>query len=152
MNSTNTYLSLVSDEVNFWFSWLSRRRCRDDDLRLVLRFLHQNINEGLLLILLLSGYYRRRGRGWGRGLNKHNLVVFLGRCDMDGLAGGRVLVIWGRNVDVYMFVDHGGLLRGAVLWRRSPVGLRWRSVGLRRRPVRRRGLRPRQHASSHRRY
>lgn len=122
------YLGLVSDEVDLWLGGLRGRGSGDDDVGLLLRFLHQHVNEGLLLVLRLNrddGRGRRRRR---RRLDEHYLVVLLRGRHVNGLAGSGQLVVWGRHMDVHVFVHNGRALGRPVLRRGRSVRRRGRRV------------------------
>ncbi|KAJ8924793.1 hypothetical protein NQ315_000946 [Exocentrus adspersus] len=63
------FLSFVLDEVNFRFGGLGGRRCRDLDVSLFFRFLHQDVDDGFFLVLWnwrdVVCLARRGRRGWG---------------------------------------------------------------------------------------
>jgi hypothetical protein len=109
------YLGLVSDEVDFGFGRLCRRWCRDDNIGLLLRFLHEHIDEGLLLVLRLNWDYRRSWGWWSRRLDEHDFIVFLWGRHIDGFARSLVFVVWRWHVDVYMLMHYGLLLGWSVL-------------------------------------
>lgn len=141
-----SYLCLVSDEVDLRLGGLRGRRCRDHDIRLLFRLLHQYVDKGLLLVLRLH-WDDRCGRGrWSRCLDKHDLVVLLRGWHIDLFTRSRVLVVRGRYVHVHMLVHYGLLLRRAVLRRGRTVRRRGCAVRAGGSTVRRRRLRPRNHA------
>lgn len=78
--------------------------------------LDQNVDQGLLRVLLYLWYDRGSWGWWGWGLDEDDLVVFLGWGDLLDLWWCDVFLFWGWNVNVDVFLDNWGS-RGVVVAR-----------------------------------
>lgn len=105
-DGTTLLLGLVLDEVYFGFGGLSGSGGGDGDVGLLVGFLDQDVYEGLLFVLGLSG---DDGCDWcGRcwSLNEDDLVVLLGYGSTADHLWALFFGFWGWDVDVDVLLDN----------------------------------------------
>lgn len=71
------YLSLITDEIDFWFTGLSWSWSWDHKVRLFVGLLDQDVHQSLFFILLDLWNYRSPWGRWRWSLDKYDLVMFL---------------------------------------------------------------------------
>lgn len=119
------YLSLISDEIYFWFRWLGRRRRGNGNLWSFIRFLHQHINEGFLFWWWCNVWnFRHLWWRWSWSFDEHNLVMFLWWWRWGDWPFWSIISWFRRwNVYIHMFVHYCWLSWWAVLWS-GPITVR----------------------------
>jgi len=122
-NGRGLLLGLVPDEVNFGLAGLSGSDSGDGDLRSFFGPLDQDVDKGLLRVLVELGNDWSSGSGRSGSLDEDDLVVLLGwGRGSNRPLGLRVLRLWGRNMDVDVLLNSGGLVAAGVSTARAEAG------------------------------
>lgn len=103
----HSYLSLISDEVDFWFAWLSWCCSWDGNFRCFFRFLNQNIDQSLFFVLWLQWNYWCSWCWCTRCFDENDFVMFLGLSNMNWSLWSEFFWFWWRNMYVDVFLDCG---------------------------------------------
>lgn len=103
MNKTmfqSSYLSFVSNEVNFWFAWLSWCSSWNCNFWGFFRFLDQNIDQSFFFILGLYWNYWSSWGWWTWGFDEDNFIMFLGLCNWNWALWSEFFRFWWWNMDI----------------------------------------------------
>lgn len=116
------FILLIFDEINFRFSWWCRRGNWQFNLRLLIRFLHEHINQCFVLILRLwwdnwSIVFRKFGC-----FNENYLVMLSWWLNGKDLRGRKFIFTIRWKMNEYTFCDFRQLSRSSIRRQRS---LRW---------------------------
>lgn len=99
------YLSFVSNEVNFWFAWLSWCSSWNWNFWGFFRFLDQNIDQSFFFIL---GLYRNYWSSWGWWawcFDEDNFIMFLGLCNWNWALWSEFFRFWWWNMDINVLLN-----------------------------------------------